>query len=561
MNEYHGITISSFNIANFVGYLNNFVGNIKIDASMTQYGQVESVLMDDEIWKNNPDFVIIWTLPEMVSSTFSKLMDYEIVDKEQIFREIDLYCQLISKIIKFVKKAIFIPSWVVPSSYQWLGMLDMKDKIGISNMLMQMNLRLSKNLENESNVYILNTQKWIEIVGSNKAFNHKMWYLGKIPFGNEVFKEAAKDIVSDLNGIEGKAKKLLIVDLDETLWGGVIGDIGMNNLILGGHDPIGEAFVDFQKSLKALTNKGILLGIVSKNEESIAVEALEKHPEMILRLKDFSGWRINWQDKAYNIRALAEELNIGLQSIVFIDDNPAERALIRDLLPEVLVPEWPKDKLLYKKSLNELDCFNNPRISKEDAERTKMYKEENKRKETKIEISNVEDWLKTLETVVVVEGLNDSNKNRIIQLLNKTNQMNLSTRRITENELLIWLSEGKRKLWAFRVSDKFGASGLTGIISLDINDDNAGQVIDFILSCRVMGRKIEETMVYFVLEYAQKIGLTKIYARYLPTVKNKPCFEFWKINSGFRQEKDMFEFEMTKKYSLPDCIKLVNKNF
>ena len=556
--KYSGVIISSFNIANFSAYLNNFVGNVKIESTTAQYGQVVQALMDKKLWSNHPDFAVIWTLPEMAITTFNRLINYEAVNIEDIFKEIDLYCNLIINIVKVVNKAVLVPTWVIPSSYQWLGMLEMKDRIGITNILMQMNLRLSKNFNNEPNIYLLNTQKWVEIVSSNKAFNPKMWYLGKIAFGNEVFQEAVKDVISALNGISGNAKKLIVVDLDETLWGGIVGDIGWENLALGGHDAIGEALVDFQKALKALTNRGILLGIVSKNEEIIAKEAIEKHPEMVLRLKDFAGWKINWHDKAHNIKALAEELNIGLQSVVFIDDNPTERALVRDLLPEVLVPEWPQDKLLFKKTLSQLDCFNVTTFSKEDSERTRMYVEERGRKETKEEIRDVEEWLKTLETVVTIDEINESYKNRVIQLINKTNQMNLSTRRMTENELLKWLSEGKRKLFVFRVADKFGDLGLAGITSIDINDDDTAQIIDFILSCRVMGRNIEETMLSCILRYANKIGVNKIYAKYLPTAKNKPCLDFWNSKSGFNKtENDAFELNTAAEYMLPECVKLI----
>jgi len=555
-NKYSGILISDFTIDNLASYLNNFAQGSIIEAKVSEFGQVVQALLDERLWSLHPDYSIIWTFPEAVSGSFAKLTNYEVVNVKEIFKEIDLFCGLIKNASRFVKKAVFLPTWVVPSSYQWLGMLDMKHNIGVSNVLMQMNLRLSENLDKEQNVYILNTQRWIDAAGGDKAFNPKMWYLGKIAFINEVFKAAANDVVSALEGISGNSKKLIIVDLDETLWGGIVGDLGWQNIVLGGHDPVGEAFLDFQKALKALKNRGILLGIVSKNDESIAKEAIEQNSEMALRLNDFAGWQINWLAKAHNIKALAEELNIGLQSVVFIDDNPVERAQIRDLLPEVLVPEWPEDKLLFKKALNELNCFNNPVFSKEDAMRTKMYVQDRKRKESKKEITDVEQWLNTLGTIVEVGGISSDNKSRIIQLLNKTNQMNLSTRRMTEDELSAWLDTGKRKLWAFRVSDKLGDSGLTGIVSLDIRDNKA-QIIDFILSCRVMGRRIEKSMISFIFEYAKKIGVVAIFAEYIPTAKNKPCLEFWEDESGFKKIKEnVFELETDKTYSLPECIKL-----
>ncbi|GAH76368.1 unnamed protein product, partial [marine sediment metagenome] len=178
----------------------------------------------------------------------------------------------------------------------------------LKNTLMHMNLRLSDNLENVNNVFVLDAERWFQGVEAD-IFNPKLWYMGKIPYGNTVFKKSTLDIKSALQSIAGNAKKIIIVDLDDILWGGIVGDVGWKNLRLGGHDPIGEAFVDFQKALKTYKNRGILLGIASKNEESVALEAISSHPEMVLALKDFAGWRINWEDKALNIIELMKELN------------------------------------------------------------------------------------------------------------------------------------------------------------------------------------------------------------------------------------------------------------
>jgi FkbH-like protein len=268
--------------------------------------------------------------------------------------------------------------------------------------------------------------------------------------------------------------------------------------------------------LKSLTNRGVLLAIVSKNEEATVLEAFNKHPEMVLKAEDFAGFRINWKDKAENIIELVSELNLGIESVVFIDDNPFERQRVRDALPEVFVPEWPDNQLLYKKELVSLRCFDNPSISVEDVERTQLYAAERQRTELKDRIGSLDEWLKTLGTTVTVEALNQSNLQRTTQLLNKTNQMNLSTRRMTEREMVDWVLPDNRMLWTFRVTDRFGDSGLTGIISLETENER-GAIIDFVLSCRVMGRNVEETMLYTVVKYAQSISLEEIHARFLPT--------------------------------------------
>ena len=367
------LVVSDFNSSNFVGYLNNDDTQPIIEATSAPFGQVLSLLVDNNksIWTDDLSFAIIWTRPQDQINAFNAVRNYQQMEIKPIMEEVDNFCDVLLNVKSRVEFA-FIPMWVLPSYVRGLGMLDMKQDIGVANILNQMNLRVCQNLDSEANIYILNTQKWIEQAGGKNAFNPKFWYMGKIAFGNEVFKNAVTDIKAAVNGLRGNSKKLIILDLDDTLWGGIVGDDGWENLRLGGHDAVGEAFADFQNELKALKNRGILLAIVSKNQEDVALEAIKKHPEMALRKDDFVGWRINWNDKAQNIVELVSELNLGLQSVVFIDDNPVERARIRDTLPEILVPEWPEDKMMYKKALCELACFDTSSISKEDAERTKM---------------------------------------------------------------------------------------------------------------------------------------------------------------------------------------------
>ncbi len=546
------LLVSDFNIDVLAGYLNNDEGLPNIDAAVAPFGQVIPVLVDEnmECWKDDYEFVVVWTQAEGVIESFKDVLDYKDVSVDRILAEVDSFSQMLLNIQNRAKN-IFIPTWIVPSYNKGYGMLDMRNEIGMSNILMRMNLRLAENLANAKNIYLLNTQKWIEVVGKN-AFNPKLWYMGKIAFGNDVFKEAGRDIKSCLTGISGGAKKLIIVDLDDTLWGGIVGDVGWENIKLGGHDFVGEAFVDFQKSLKALKNRGILLGIVSKNEESVALEAIDNHPEMILRREDFAGWRINWDDKAKNIVELVEELNLGLQSIVFIDDNPAERARVIGIHPQINVPDWPEDKMLYKKTLFELSCFNSPSISQEDVKRAQMYEVEKQRQDLKTTIGSLDEWLENLGIKVEVEELNEGNIQRTTQLLNKTNQMNLTTRRMTENELKCWAEDKNRQVWTFRVSDKFGDSGLTGIASIEVSGTK-GKIVDFILSCRVFGRKVEDVMICILIEHARRMQVEEITAEYLLTPKNKPCLNFLE-GAGFKNNNNIFLIDVDKGYKRPECV-------
>lgn len=554
--KYKGLLISDFTIDNLAGLLNNDDELPIVETSTIPFGQVMPVLLDEnhQCWRKKYDFALVWTRPQAVIKQFEDFLCYKKINIEEMLKQVDEYCSALSNLSQRVRFC-FVPSWVIPLYHRGFGMLETKPSIGLTNILMQINLRLFENVSHLPNIYTLDAQRWVALVGK-KAFNPKLWYMGKIAFSNEVFIEAVKDIKASIRGLTGQAKKLIIVDLDDTLWGGIVGDDGWENLRLGGHDYIGEAYVDFQRALKSLTNRGILLGIVSKNEEKIALEAIEKHPEMVLKLDDFAGWKINWNDKAQNIVELVEELNLGLQSVCFLDDNPVERARIREALPEVFVPELPQDKTLYASTLLNLRCFDKPSLSSEDFIRTQMYISERKRKDLQKKIGSVSDWLKTLDIKVKIEPLKTSNLERVIQLLNKTNQMNLTTRRMTETELLEWVRQKKRKIWTLRVLDKFGDYGLTGILSVEING-NKGRIVDFVLSCRVMGRKVEETMVNIAYKYAKSAGVDELYAKYIPTKKNKPCFDFWK-KSGFTYNEDtnIFFWDMKKNYPLPDCVKV-----
>jgi FkbH-like protein len=384
-----------------------------------------------------------------------------------------------------------------------------------------------------------------------------LWYLSKTPFGFEFLKTAAAEIKAAVRALTGDTRKLLLVDLDETLWGGIVGDVGWQNVRLGGIDPIGEAFRDFQLALKALKRRGVLLGIVSKNEESTALEAVRSHPEMVLRQDDFAGWRINWEDKAQNIVDLVSELNLGLQSVVFVDDSPIERARVRQALPEVFVPEWPADVMGRKSVLMQLRCFDAPLVTTEDVGRTNMYFAERKRQAARTEVASLGEWLDSLNIRVAAEPLHEANLDRATQLLNKTNQMNLSTRRMTKEELRNWSQQPENTVFVFRVSDKFGDYGLVGVASFMVRDGNA-DVVDFVLSCRAMGRKVEETMLHVMSVCARSAGATGLHIAYIPTLKNQPCLRFFQkaglISNG---DDKLFTLHLREAYSKPVTTHLV----
>jgi FkbH-like protein len=545
-----GYIVSDFTMGDFERRLNDPNEAVLLDFEAAPFGQVVPSLLGPA--PPGRDVLVVWTRPEAVVPAFEVLLGFESVPEAELLGQVDAFCDLVAKAAPSYR-AVFVPTWVVPPYRRSLGMLDARAG-GTTRALTAMNLRLMDRLAQLPNVFVLGAQRWVETAGRN-AQQPKLWYLGKVPFHADVFAEAAADIRAALSGLSGSARKLLILDLDDTLWGGIVGDAGSEGLRLGGHDSLGESFVEFQRAIKQLKRRGIVLALVSKNTESVALDAIRNHPEMILREEDFVGWRINWQDKARNIAELVAELNLGLSAAVFIDDNPVERARVREALPDVLVPEWPEDKLLYASTFRALRCFDAPALSREDAERTALYAAERKRESLKVEVGSIDDWLSSLKMQVRISRLDRSNLARTTQLLNKTNQMNLTTRRLTEAEVESWAAQPTNGLWTITVSDKFGDAGLTGVVSLELDGAKA-RIVDFVLSCRVMGRKVEETLVHVAVQAARQRGAKTLEAHYLETKKNKPCLEFWE-RSGFTANAQVFSWDLTQPFACPTAIELL----
>lgn len=499
--------------------------------------------------------VVLWTNPRRQIYEFVNLCTQNKFDIELIFQQVKEFSEYIRKVSK-IAKLVIVPIWTIDSSYRGNGILDFKHSAGIYNVLMQMNLKLSENLDDLANVFLLNTEQWIKL--SEKAEDEKLWYLGKIPFTQSIFTQASEDIRAVYDAVKGRAKKLLVLDLDNILWGGILGEDGMQGIRLGGIDYIGEAFTDFQKHLLQLKNRGILLAVCSKNDEVTAMNVIENHSEMILQKEDFTAFKINWQDKAKNISELALELNLGLDSIVFIDDSPFERSRVASELPQVLVPEWPEDPIYYVRALNSLKCFDKAAFSLEDSHRTDLYKQEQERKKLVEAVGDIEGWLYQIELEVSYEFINENNIERIAQLFNKTNQFNLITRRMGQSEIMSYCNKENSSGLAFYARDRFGSYGLIGFCSFDINQSDI-TLRDFLLSCRAMGRGIEKSMLYVVKDLEVNKFKSSIRAQFIPTEKNKACADFL-IKNGFIKRENMYYHYKLDEICNPEYIKLIKKN-
>jgi len=545
------LVISDFNAELTGRYLSADASQPKCTATSAAYGQVFQALTDvSAVGQGNVAF--IWTRPEGVVPEFARLLDGQQVSAQRIDEEVDAFAAMIRRYAASCRYA-FVASWLPTYIDRGSGLLNW-GKEGAAYYLARMNLRLSEALGGVADIFVLDSQGWID--STDGARDSKSWFVTKAPFTDKVFKAAARDVKSALRAAAGLNRKLVVVDLDDTMWGGIVGDDGWENLRLGGHDHVGEAYAEFQRALLTLVRRGIAVAVVSKNDEAVALEAIARHPEMIIRTEHLAGWRINWKDKAQNIAELVEDLNLGLQSTVFIDDNPTERGRIREALPEVLVPEWPTDPTKFADALRQLDCFDRAAMTSEDRERTQMYVQERARRGSLDVASSPEDWLASLEVRVRVDPLSAANLKRVVQLLNKTNQLNLRTRRSTEKELQTWLEGGNnRDLAALTVADRFGDLGLTGIVSWEQIGATL-EIVDYVLSCRAMGRQVEQLMAHLAVQAAARAKCDTVVARLIPTAKNRPCLAFWQ-GSGFSETgQNVFQWTTERDYPKPPFIAL-----
>lgn len=543
------VVVSDFNAELAARYLSADRSEPRCAARAAPYGQLFQVLRDEAAF-DHESVAFVWSRPEGVSPSYAMLLDGERADPARVGADVDAF---LAAIVGAARRArlMLVASWVPSQAARGLGMLDWTAG-GRASSLARMNARLADGLAGLDNVFMLDAQRWID--APRAARDAKYWLSMKCPFNDVVCQAAAADVKAAVRGVAGLARKLVVVDLDDTLWGGLVGDVGSSGLRLGGHDAVGEAYVEFQRALKALSARGVALAVISKNDEGAALEPFDSHPAMVLRRSDLAGWRINWDDKAANLIDLCGELNLGLQSAVFIDDNPAERGRIRETLPDVLVPEWPKDPARYAVALGQLDCFDQPALTREDAARTAMYVQARDREASRPAQVSIEDWLRSLDIQVTIDAVTTRNITRTVQLANKTNQMNLRTRRFTEAEFVRWLGErADRAAIVLTVADRFGDLGLTGLVTWQRNQNDI-EIVDYVLSCRAMGRRIESLMVHLAVEHAREVEARRVVARLIPSDRNNPCLMFWRSSGFGEREPHAFVWDASRRYPSPDVV-------
>ena len=420
----------------------------------------------------------------------------------------------------------------------------------------KLNYLLMEGCQGVKNVYLIDLDALQAVCGREKFSDPKLYYIAKMPISVDVLPEVAGKVIDQIQALRGIAKKCVVLDLDNTLWGGVIGDDGLSGIQIG-ELGTGHAFSDFQAWLKELKNRGMLLAVCSKNNEPAAREPFEKHPEMVLRLEDISMFVANWEDKASNIRTIQKTLNIGMDSLVFLDDNPFERNLVRSMIPEITVPELPEDPALYLQYLRRLGLFETASYSAEDAGRTQQYRQQAERAVFEASFQSYEAYLEGLGMVAVAAPFDMFHYPRIAQLTQRSNQFNLRTVRYTEAEIEAISRDDSHICLYFTLKDKFGDHGLISVVILDKQDDNRLFVSEWLMSCRVLKRGMEEFIVNKILQTAAEGGFTKVIGEYIPTPKNamvKDLYEkmgFTRIGDN-RFEADVSGFRYHKTYIMEE---------
>ncbi len=360
-----------------------------------------------------------------------------------------------------------------------------------------------------------------ETVGLANWFSPSEWNLAKLPFSQAYLPLYADHVCRMIAALRGKSRRCLVLDLDNTLWGGVIGDDGLKGIQIAQGDAAGEAYLTFQRYCLSLRERGIVLAVSSKNEDETARLPFREHPEMLLREEHFAVFQANWSDKATNIKSISEELALGLESLVFVDDNPFERDLVRKGLPQIAVPEMPADPALYARTLAAAGYFELPTFSQEDLSRAAYYDGNARRAALQKQVGDLNEYLASLNMEISFQPFNETGRARIAQLINKSNQFNLTTRRYTEAEVAEMEADPGCFTMQVRLTDTFGDNGMISVIICRPTKDGNWDIDTWLMSCRVLGRGVERMVLRHMLEHASERGVGKLIGTYRPTDRNK----------------------------------------
>lgn len=524
--------------------------NIHADIYEGEYDGIAMDVMDDDspLYAFNPDIVIL--IPD-----YREIKEYpEALESEESVRSLlstasgkyEYYWQKISSRLH----CQVLQSNVVIPPERLYGNLEKSLPYSMSEFLSSLNETLLKKVS--SNVTIIDTDALAANIGKWNWFDDQAYFLSKSGYRLDYIQENVSQYVRQIKAIRGKVRKCLVLDLDNTLWGGIVGDDGWDGIQLDPNNAVGEAYREFQRYILKLKKRGVILAVVSKNDIENAKEPFEKNQNMLLKLDDIASFQANWDDKVTNIKRVAKELNIGTDSLVFFDDNPAEREIVRQYLPEVMVIDVPADAALYKRALDQAKPFEWRELTREDVLRSNSYIENRKRAELQTRFENYDEYLQSLEMKCAVREPNASEVSRFAQLLNKSNQFNLRTQRYTQSEIEAAVKAENKKCLCAVFSDKFSEYGIISCVILE-KQDECCFIESWVMSCRVLKRGVELMVFSHILNVARSWNCRFIKGEYLPSAKNQMVcdlydnlgFELVSENNGNR----IYQYHTCKEFS------------
>ena len=464
---------------------------------------------------------LIWQFPSLSDQQIEQLSQEALQDMAQV----------ISALAKHSQYQIIVHNFATPAQPA-MGVIESQLPNGQRLLIERLNQQLRQLVLEYPNVYILDFNQVRARVGCDRFDDLRGWYLAKSPISSAGLAELAKEYAAFIRPLTSKTKKCLVLDLDNTLWGGIIGEDGLEGIKLGGDYP-GNAFAEFQQALLNLYHRGVILAVASKNNKADALEVFQKHPEMILRQEHFASMHINWQDKVQSIRTIAAELNIGTDSMVFMDDSDFECELVRQELPEVLTLKLPGEPAKLRGKLESLDCFDLLAYTAEDRARGRQYRQHAQRSKARAESASLEDFYRSLQIKLLIGPPQPGQLNRIVQMTQKTNQFNLTTRRYQPTDIKAMLDSPDTFVYALRYADRFGDAGLVGLAIVRTRAKD--WLIDsLLLSCRVIGRTVEQALLVYLARQARLAGAEQLIGQYIPTAKNALVENFYP-SLGFEQ--------------------------
>jgi FkbH-like protein len=425
---------------------------------------------------------------------------------------------------------ILVHSFETPL-YPDLGVLDSRSVSGQVNTIRRLNLELAEQLSREQGAFVVDLDAIRGRLADSRFVDPRMWHIGRVPYTRQAMRAIAAEYMKVVRAAKGRNRKCIVVDADGTLWGGIVGEDGVNAVRVGRTFP-GSAYYDFQQALLAQRDRGILLALCSKNDPQAVEEVFAaRAADMALTPAHFAAMRVNWADKAQNIREIASELNIGLDSLVFVDDSPFETALVRELLPAVHTIQLPEDPVEFRGIIESCGLFDTLTFSDEDRTRSDMYAAERQRREEQASSTiSVADYLRGLAMEVAIDRVDDRSLARVAQLTQKTNQFNLTTRRYSESDVQRFAGAG-HDVFALRLRDRLGDSGIVGVAI--VKHEGARSHIDTLLmSCRALGRGVEDALLCACLRESRRRGAADLVGEFIPTARNQRAQDFY-ASQGF----------------------------